>query len=156
MRYSANHAAACRVSRMNRPTFADPKTDFVFKRIFGSEQHKDVLIAFLNDMLGLDEVHRIVRVELLSPEQRPAVAELKLSIVDVKCTDARGATYVVEMQVLQVEGFEKRVVYNVAKAYVNQITRGDGYPNLNDVVGITICDFLLWPDTDGRQLPMLT
>jgi predicted transposase/invertase (TIGR01784 family) len=141
---------------MNRPTFADPKTDFVFKRIFGSEQHKDVLVAFLNDMLGLDEAHRIVRVELLSPEQRPAVAEMKLSIVDVKCTDARGVIYVVEMQVLQVEGFEKRVVYNVAKAYVNQIAQGDGYPNLNDVVGITICDFALWPDTEARRLPMLT
>lgn len=141
---------------MNRPTFADPKTDFVFKRIFGSEQHKDVLVAFLNDMLGLDQAHRIVRVELLSPEQRPPIAELKLSIVDVKCTDARGVIYVVEMQVLQVEGFEKRVVYNVAKAYVNQITQGDGYPNLNDVVGITICDFVLWPDTEGRRLPMRT
>jgi predicted transposase/invertase (TIGR01784 family) len=141
---------------MNRPTFADPKTDFVFKRIFGSEQHKDVLVAFLNDMLGLDQAHRIVRVELLSPEQRRAVAELNLSIVDVKCTDARDVIYVVEMQVLQVEGFEKRVVYNVAKAYVNQITQGDGYPNLNDVVGITICDFALWPDTDARRLPMLT
>jgi predicted transposase/invertase (TIGR01784 family) len=140
---------------MNRPTFADPKTDFVFKRIFGSEQHKDVLVAFLNDMLGLDDAHRIVRVDLLSPEQRPAVAEMKLSIVDVKCTDARGVVYVVEMQVLQVEGFEKRVVYNVAKAYVNQITQGDGYPNLNDVVGITICDFALWPDTEARRLPML-
>jgi len=58
--------------------------------------------------------------------------------------------------VLQVEGFEKRVVYNVAKAYVNQIARGDGYPHLNDVVGITICDFVLWPDTEGRQLPMLS
>ena len=64
--------------------------------------------------------------------------------------------YVVEMQVLQVEGFEKRVVYNVAKAYVNQIIQGDGYPNLNDVVGITICDFPLWPDTEVRRLPMLT
>ena len=60
------------------------------------------------------------------------------------------------MQVLQVEGFEKRVVYNVAKAYVNQIARGDGYPSLNDVVGITICDFVLWPDTEQRKLPMLT
>jgi predicted transposase/invertase (TIGR01784 family) len=107
-------------------------------------------------MLGLDGAHRIVGVELLSSEQRPAVAELKLSIVDVKCTDARGVVYVVEMQVLQVEGFEKRVVYNVAKAYVNQIAQGDGYPNLNDVVGITICDFALWPDTEGRRLPMLT
>ncbi len=136
--------------------FADPKTDFAFKRIFGSEDHKDVLVAFLNNMLDLDEPHRIVGVELLPPEQRPPVAELKLSIVDVKCTDARGVTYVVEMQVLQVEGFEKRVVYNVARAYVNQIARGDGYPSLNDVVGITICDFELWPDTEARRLPMLS
>lgn len=141
---------------MPRPTFADPKTDFAFKRIFGSEEHKDVLVAFLNDMLDLDEPHRIVTVDLLPPEQRPAVAELKLSIVDVKCTDARGVTYVVEMQVLQVEGFEKRVVYNVAKAYVNQIARGDLYPALNDVVGITICDFELWPHRGDRAIPMLS
>ena len=141
---------------MLRPTFADPKTDFAFKRIFGSEEHKDVLVAFLNDMLDLDEPHRIVTVELLPPEQRPAVAELKLSIVDVKCTDARGVTYVVEMQVLQVEGFEKRVVYNVAKAYVNQIARGELYPDLDDVVGITICDFDLWPDSGERKIPMLS
>src|SRR3954465_4551436 len=153
MRYSAGRTVACRASIMNRPTFADPKTDFAFKRIFGSEEHKDVLVAFLNDMLDLDAPHRIVSAELLPPQQRPNVAELKLSIVDVKCTDARGVTYVVEMQVLQVEGFEKRVVYNVAKAYVNQIARGDGYPNLNDVVGITICDFVLWPDTGGQKLP---
>lgn len=141
---------------MLRPTFADPKTDFAFKRIFGSEEHKDVLVAFLNDMLDLDEPHRIVSVELLPPEQRPAVPEMKLSIVDVKCVDARGVTYVVEMQVLQVEGFEKRVVYNVAKAYVSQIARGQLYPDLNDVVGITICDFELWPDNGERQIPMLS
>ena len=141
---------------MPRPTFADPKTDFAFKRIFGSEEHKDVLVAFLNDMLDLDPSHRIVEVELLPPEQRPPVAELKLSIVDVKCTDARGVTYVVEMQVLQVEGFEKRVVYNVAKAYVSQIARGELYPDLNDVVGITICDFELWPDNGERTIPMLS
>jgi predicted transposase/invertase (TIGR01784 family) len=141
---------------MPRPVFADPKTDFTFKRIFGSEQHKDVLIAFLNAVLDLDEPHRITDVELLQPEQRPPVSELKHSIVDVKCTDARGVTYVVEMQVLQVEGFDKRVVYNVAKAYVNQIARGEQYPSLDDVVGITICDFVLWPDEGERTIPMLS
>lgn len=141
---------------MSRPTFADPKTDFTFKRIFGSEEHKNVLIAFLNDMLGLEGAHRITDVELIPPEQRPPVPELKLSIVDVKCVDARGVRYVVEMQVLQVEGFEKRVVYNVAKAYVNQIAQGELYPQLNDVVGITICDFELWPDDGARKIPMLS
>jgi predicted transposase/invertase (TIGR01784 family) len=141
---------------MRRPTFADPKNHFVFHRIFGSEQRKDVLVAFLNDMLDLDEAHRIVRVDLLSPEERPAVAELKLSAVDVKCTDARGRIYVAEMQLLQVEGFDKRIVDNVDKAYVNQIAQGGGYPNLSDVVGITISDFVLWPDTEDRRLPMWT
>jgi predicted transposase/invertase (TIGR01784 family) len=111
---------------MQHPTFADPKTDFVFRRIFGSEQRKDVLFAFLNDMLDLEGPRRIVGVELLAREQRPPVAELELSILDVTCTDARGVTYIVEIQTLQVEGFERRVVDNVAKAYVNQIARGDG------------------------------
>jgi predicted transposase/invertase (TIGR01784 family) len=151
-RYVAHHLDM--VTR--RPTFANPKNYFVFKRIFGSEQRKDLLVAFLNAMLGLDESHRIVRVDLLSREQRPAVAELELAIIAGKCTDARGVACVVEMQVLQVEGFERRIVENVAKAYVNQIAQGDGYPNLNDVVGVTICDFALWPDTEARRLPMLT
>jgi len=63
---------------------------------------------------------------------------------------------VVEMQVLQVEGFEKRIVYNVAKAYVNQLGRADPYPQLNDVVGITICDFEVWPDDGEQAIPMLS
>jgi predicted transposase/invertase (TIGR01784 family) len=156
MQYAASQAPSPPEPPMPRPVFADPKTDFTFKRIFGSEEHEDVLIAFLNAMLDLDPPHRITAVELLPPEQRPVVDALKLSIVDVKCTDARGITYVVEMQVLQVEGFEKRVVYNVAKAYVNQISRGDLYPSLDDVVGITICDFPLWPDEGERKVPMLS
>ncbi|WP_437570367.1 Rpn family recombination-promoting nuclease/putative transposase [Sorangium sp. So ce542] len=141
---------------MARPVFADPKTDFVFKRLFGSEEQKDLIVALLNGLLELDETHRIVSVELLAPEQRPAVAELKHSIVDVKCRDARGVTYVVEMLVLNVEGFEKRVVYNVAKAYVGQLGRGQLYPELNDIIGITICDFELWPSGEGRRVPMLS
>ena len=141
------------------PTFADPKTDFVFKRIFGAEAHKDVLIALLNHLLELEGDHRILEVQRLSTEQHIAVPELKLSIVDVKCTDASGRRFVVEMQVLKVEGFEKRVVYNASKAYVMQLRSGDEYPTLCDVVGVTICNFKLWPEKDksGRyQVPMLS
>jgi predicted transposase/invertase (TIGR01784 family) len=141
---------------MARPTFADPKVDFAFKRIFGSEAHQDILIAFLNHLLDLDGQHRIVKVDLLPPELRPAVDELKASIVDARCRDGRGVTYVVEMQVLKVEGFEKRVVYNVAKAYVNQLAPRAPYPELNDVVGVTICDFVMWPDEGERSVPMLS
>jgi predicted transposase/invertase (TIGR01784 family) len=142
-----------------RPVFADPKTDFVFKRIFGSEVHKPLLIELLNALLELEGDHRIVDLEYLSPAQHVPVEELKLSLVDVKCLDQRGRHYVVEMQVLKVEGFEKRVVYNTSKAYVTQLRAGENYPGLDDVVGVTICDFLLWPGPPapgGAPVPMLS
>jgi len=139
-----------------RPVFADPKTDFVFQRIFGTEDHKQALIGFLNGVLGLDEPHRVRSIAFLPAEQRPKVSELRYSIVDVKCIDAQGTTYVVEMQVLNVEAFEKRVVLNVAKAYTNQLRRVEDYPALNDVIGISICDFELWPRAEGSPVPMLS
>jgi predicted transposase/invertase (TIGR01784 family) len=141
------------------PVFADPKTDFVFKRIFGAEARKPLLIALLNHLLELAGDRRILDLEHLSLEQHVAVPELKLSIVDVKCTDATGRRFVVEMQILKVEGFEKRVVYNASKAYVMQLRGADEYPALCDVMGVTICDFLLWPEQDegGRfKVPMLS
>ena len=139
--------------------FADPKTDFVFKRIFGSEARKPLLIALLNHLLELDGDRRILDVQHLSGEQHVDVAELKLSIVDVKCTDASGRRFVVEMQVLKVEGFEKRVVYNASKAYVMQLRNAEEYPALCDVVGVTLCNFNLWTEQDsaGRyKVPMLS
>ena len=141
------------------PTFADPKTDYVFKRIFGAEARKPLLIALLNHLLELEGEHRILDVKHLSLEQHVDVPELKLSIVDVKCTDASGRRFVVEMQVLKVEGFEKRVVYNASKAYVMQLRGADEYPTLCNVIGVTICNFMLWPakDNDGRfEVPMLS
>ena len=141
------------------PVFADPKTDFVFKRIFGAEARKPLLIALLNHVLELEGERRILDVQHLSGDQHVDVPELKLSIVDVKCTDATGRRFVVEMQVLKVEGFEKRVVYNASKAYVMQLRNADEYPALCDVVGLTICNFNLWPEKDhqGRfKVPMLS
>lgn len=123
--------------------FADPKTDFVFKRIFGSEARKSLLIALLNHLLEFDGERCIVDVQHLTGEQHVDVAELKLSIVDVKCTDTTGRRFVVEMQVLKVEGFEKRVVYNASKAYIMQLHNAEEYPTLCDVFGVTICSFNL-------------
>ncbi|MBI5512528.1 MAG: Rpn family recombination-promoting nuclease/putative transposase [Deltaproteobacteria bacterium] len=139
--------------------FADPKTDFVFKRIFGAETRKSLLIALLNHLLELDGDQRILDVQHLTGEQHIDVAELKLSIVDVKCTDATGRRFVVEMQVLKVEGFEKRVVYNASKAYVMQLRNAEEYPTLCDVFGVTICNFNLWSETDAQgcfKVPMLS
>ncbi len=139
------------------PTFADPKTDFIFKRIFGMEAHKHLLVELLNALLELDGDRRIRDVTYLPPEQTVPLTEMKLSVVDVKCRDERGQSYVVEMQVLNVEGMEKRVVYNASKAYVMQLPSGEVYRDLCPVVGVTICDFVFWPDpAEGASVPMLS
>jgi len=141
------------------PVFADPKTDVVFKRIFGDEARKPLLIALLNDLLELKGTRRIQSLRHFSLEQHVTLPKSKLSIVDVKCTTTSGRHFVVEMQVLPVDGFEKRVVYNASKAYVMQLRSGEDYPKLCDVVGVTICDFKLWPKKikdQGYKVPMLS
>lgn len=139
--------------------FADPRTDFVFKRIFGAEARKSLLIALLNNLLEFEGARQIVDVQHLTGEQDVDAAERELSIVGVKCTDAAGRRFVVEMQVLKVEGFEWRVAYNASKAYVTQRRNAEEYPTLCDVFSVTICDFNLWTERDAQgryKVPMLS
>ncbi|MBF0097391.1 MAG: Rpn family recombination-promoting nuclease/putative transposase [Magnetococcales bacterium] len=124
--------------------FIDPRIDFAFKKIFGSESAKEVLVSFLESLLGLEGERCIAELTILDPFLAPKIRELKYSILDVKCRDRRGVTYIVEMQVQKVAAFLKRIQYNAAKAYAHQIERGEDYPKLNQVITITITDFVLF------------
>jgi hypothetical protein len=63
--------------------FLDPKNDVAFKKVFGSEKHKDILIHFINDILEIKGNDQIEGVEFLSPVQNAEIAYKKQSIVDV-------------------------------------------------------------------------
>jgi hypothetical protein len=133
--------------------FADLKNDFVFRRIFA--KHPDILRGLLNDLLDRQGDRAIEGIDYLPSEQPPLVAGAKLSILDVRCRDRSGTTFVVEMQLLHIAGFINRVVYNACKAYADQLNAGDPYTKLTDVIAISICDFVLWPDAeqDAEKLP---
>ena len=88
--------------------YLDPRNDIAFKKIFGSEQNKDVLIHFLNDILGKQGKEQIEQLTFLNTTQPPAIAAQKRSILDVLCTDAQGIMFIVEMQVAKVRGFIER------------------------------------------------
>ncbi len=77
--------------------FLDPKNDISFKRIFGTEKNKDILIHFLNDILGFTGKSTIKDIEFLSTIQDPDIASKKQSIVDVLCRDENGLQVIVEM-----------------------------------------------------------
>ena len=126
--------------------FLNPKTDFAFKKIFGSDTSQDILISFLNAILDLTGPDVIVEVRILDPYLAPKIEGLKDTFLDVRVKDQRGRSYIVEMQVLNLEGFEKRVLYNTCKTYVNQLGKGDDYRALADVVAVTVTDFVMFPD----------
>lgn len=121
--------------------FVDIKNDVAFRKIFGNENRKEVLISFLNAVLLLEKDNKIVNVDILTPYQLPALKGGKVTIVDVKAKDQNQKTYIVEMQVAEVEGFDKRVLYYASKSYSAQIERGDQYENLNPIFFIGILDF---------------
>jgi PD-(D/E)XK nuclease family transposase len=135
--------------------FADLKNDFVFRRIFAT--HADLLCALLNDLLERTGDQTIETIEYLPNEQLPLAVGSKLSILDVRCRDRKGTTFVVEMQLIHVNGFINRVVYNACKAYVGQLEERAKYTKLTDVVAISICNFELWPDDQQRaqNLPLV-
>jgi predicted transposase/invertase (TIGR01784 family) len=121
--------------------FVDVKNDVAFRKIFGNEQKKVILISFLNAVLGLEGQDRIKDVTLLNPFQLPRIAGEKSSIIDIKATNERGATFIVEMQVAEPAGFEKRVLYYTSKDYAGQIHIGEEYPKLRPVYFIGVLDF---------------
>ncbi len=128
--------------------FINPKTDFAFKKIFGSEQSHDILISFLNGILyNGDPI--IADLEILNPYQAPRIRGVKDTYLDVKALLATGQTVIIEMQVLNVEGFEKRILYNAAKAYSIQLGSGDKYALLNPVIALTITDFEMFSEFDA-------
>jgi predicted transposase/invertase (TIGR01784 family) len=129
--------------------FLDPRNDVAFRTILGSEKNKDILIHFINDIMGFKYDEVIKDVTFLNPIQDAEIAHKKQSIVDVLCEAANGAKIIVEMQVSPSKGFEKRAQYYASKAYSRQLNQGqnaDGlYANLKEVIFIAISEYKIFP-----------
>lgn len=121
--------------------FVDVTNDIAFRKIFGNENKKISLISFLNAVIKLPELKRIVDVKIENPYQLPNLDGGKSTIVDVKATDQNGNTFIVEMQVAEAESFAKRVLYYTSQSYSGQIDRGEDYHKLKPAYFIGILDF---------------
>ena len=125
--------------------FINPKTDYAFKKIFGSEQSHDILISFLNAIL-YNGHNTIEQIEILNPYLAPRIRGVKDTYLDVNADLNNNTTVIIEMQVLNVDGFEKRILYNAAKAYSLQLETGEDYTLLDPVIALTITDFEMFPE----------
>ena len=105
------------------------------------------MISFLNAML-YDAQPTIEDLEIIDPYAAPSVTGLKDTYLDVKDKITGNKTVIIEMQVINVEAFTKRVVYNAAKTYATQLRPREGYSKLNPLIALTITDFVLFENTE--------
>jgi predicted transposase/invertase (TIGR01784 family) len=126
--------------------FLNPTNDVAFKKIFGSEAHKDVTISFINAVLNLTGSAVIKDVTFLNTEQKRIIADKKDNILDILCIDEENNRYIIEVQVAGMKEFDKRITFYAAKTYALQLDRAQTYQTLEPVITIAVLNFILFPD----------
>ena len=119
--------------------FINPFTDFGFKKIFGEEYNKDLLIDFLNSILNL--ASPIVDVTYGSQEKLPPSIEDRKSIVDIYCESQDGSKFIVEMQKTKQLYFKDRSLLYASYPIVQQAKKGSWNYKLPPVYVIAVLDF---------------
>ena len=97
----------------------DPKIDLVFKKLFATEENKDLLMSLINSILPENE--QITKVILKNPYQTSDYVQGRLSILDIKAEDTNGVLYDIEMQMRYFDIFPKRTLYYWSKMFGSQL-----------------------------------
>jgi predicted transposase/invertase (TIGR01784 family) len=114
----------------------NPLVDFVFKKIFGDEKNKDILIDFLNAELKMEKP--IETIEILNPNINKDSPGDKFSILDICARLAGGELVNIEVQVNDEYNIDKRSLYYWSRLYSGQLTSGADYLKLKKTICINI------------------
>jgi len=123
-----------------------PTNDFAFKKTFGSPANKLALVSLLNAILDLPIPIADVTIE--NPFNLQDFHDDKLSILDIRAVDQRGAIYDIEMQLSIFSGLVKRIVFYGCEVYAGQLKAGDDYKDLKPVYSICLLEGRLWQDSN--------
>ena len=124
----------------------NPRVDFAFKKLFGSEENKDLLISLINAIVSEEE--QVVEVELKNPYNLADYRAGKMSILDIKAKSEQGRWFNVEMQISEDYNFDKRAIYYWAKLVTEQLSEGMMFKELKKTISINIMDFNFIPNRD--------
>jgi predicted transposase/invertase (TIGR01784 family) len=128
----------------------NPRVDFAFKKLFGSEENKDILISFINSVLDKDE--QIKDLILKNPYNSKNFKNDKLSILDVKAVDEKGIWYNIEMQITDQDYYDKRALYYWARLYTGQLESGINYDKLEKTIVINVLNFNCLAEEDYHNI----
>jgi conserved hypothetical protein (putative transposase or invertase) len=102
-----------------------PRVDFAFKKLFGSEENKALLLSLINAILPANE--QLTEVTLTNPYNDKWYQGDKLSVLDIKAKDMKGCYYNIEMQVTDEVYYSQRALYYWSRLYSSQLKAGDDY-----------------------------
>ena len=130
--------------------YINPFTDFGFKKLFGTEINKDLLIDFLNQVLP--ERHHVQDLSYTSNEHLGATETDRKAIFDLYCVSPQGERFIVEIQKAKQNYFKDRSVYYATFPIQEQAKKGDWNYQLSAVYTIGILDFVFDDDRDKHQV----
>jgi predicted transposase/invertase (TIGR01784 family) len=122
----------------------DPMRDNIFKVIF--QNHPDSLRHLLNSFLPLP--HPIDSIVFLSNELHDFFADGRVGIVDVRCRDTQGRTFIVEMQIRKTPLLLQRLIWNAARILARQPVKGGPFKALQPVYTLCLLEQTLVTNTD--------
>jgi predicted transposase/invertase (TIGR01784 family) len=123
--------------------YINPFTDFGFKRLFGTEMNKELLISFLNSLFHGHE--DIVDISYRNTEQLGSLVQDRKAVFDVYCENTKGEKFIVEMQKAEQEYFKDRSIYYSTYPIREQAPQGKWDYRLEDVYTVGILNFV-FPD----------
>jgi predicted transposase/invertase (TIGR01784 family) len=119
--------------------YINPYTDFGFKKLFGEEGNKALLIDFLNQLLPVH--HQISEIAFQNVEALPETSEERKAFFDIHCKAASGERFIVEMQKAKMTYFKDRSMYYITYPIREQAQRGDWDFKLSAIYFIGVLDF---------------
>jgi predicted transposase/invertase (TIGR01784 family) len=127
--------------------YINPFTDYGFKKLFGEELNKDLLLDFLNELLK-EEQGQIKNLTYLKTEQLGATDIDRKAIFDLYCENENGERFIVELQKTKQNFFKDRTVYYSTFPIREQAKRADWDYELKAVYTIALLDFVFDSDKD--------
>lgn len=133
-----------------RERYVNPFTDFGFKKLFGEEPNKDLLLDFLNELLR-EQVGKIKELTYLKTEYLGAGVTDRRAIFDLYCENERGEKFIVELQKSKQNFFKDRTLYYATFPIQEQAKRADWNYELKAVYTVAILDFVFEEDKAERN-----
>ncbi len=125
--------------------YINPFTDFGFKKLFGEEPNKELLMDFLNELLREQE-GEITKLTYLKNEHMGASGADRKAIFDLYCENQRGEKFIVELQKSKQRFFKDRTLYYASFPIQEQAKRADWDYQLKAVYTVAILDFVFEED----------